>query len=318
MLLLRFFISTAESAPAGIAALVPVGSAPELSRKRTEPQLSCRACGTYLHGLNAPGSNFPIRHVPTPCRYASDRPLDHRALRLQRHDLAVQPAKAEFAPIGRKARQSAASRSQRPIPPPHERPQSQPAGCRSRSGETSGLSPAMRLPRRSAFGSRASGLDSPAKSALRSAMFSRRDGIPEATSGRAAQGPPALAGVRSATGPVESPRRLARPALPLLPPQPNTLIKDEVDDLKHRAQSLRQFLRRWHLVRNRCLSNLCLCAHNALRQRTRSDEEGLCYLLGCQPAHLTQGECNARFRRQRWMTAGKDETEAVVLDLLSS
>src|SRR5207302_2478313 len=85
--------STAESAPAGIAALVPVGSAPELSHKRTEPQLSCRACGTYLHGRNAPGNNLPIRHVPTPRRYASDRPLDHRALQWPRHDLAVQLAK---------------------------------------------------------------------------------------------------------------------------------------------------------------------------------------------------------------------------------
>ena len=45
------FILTAESAPAGIAALVPVGSAPELSHKRTEPQPSCQACGIYLHGL---------------------------------------------------------------------------------------------------------------------------------------------------------------------------------------------------------------------------------------------------------------------------
>src|SRR6266446_1573391 len=98
--LLYFFISTGESAPAGIAALVPVGSAPELSHKRTEPQLSCRACGTYLHGLNAPGSNLPIRHVPTPRRYASDRPLDHRAWQLPRHDLDVQLAKAEFVPIG--------------------------------------------------------------------------------------------------------------------------------------------------------------------------------------------------------------------------
>jgi hypothetical protein len=44
-----------------------------------------------------------------------------------RHDLVVQLAKAEFVPIGCKAQQSAASRSQRPIPPPHERPQSQPA-----------------------------------------------------------------------------------------------------------------------------------------------------------------------------------------------
>ena len=64
-----------------------------------------------------------------------------------------------------------------------------------------------------------------------------------------------------------------------------------------KTQSLRQFLRRRHLVRNVCLSNLCLGAHNALRQRTRSDEEGLCYLLGRQPAHLTQGERNVRFRR---------------------
>src|ERR1700704_4052633 len=55
-----FFIPTAESALAGIAAPVPVGSAPELSHKRTEPQLSCPACGTYRHGLNAPGNNSPV------------------------------------------------------------------------------------------------------------------------------------------------------------------------------------------------------------------------------------------------------------------
>src|SRR5664279_2623235 len=84
--LLYFFISTGESAPAGTAALLPVGSAPELSHKTTESQLSCRACGTYLRGLNAPSSNLPIRHVPTPHRYASDRPLDHRAWQLPRHD----------------------------------------------------------------------------------------------------------------------------------------------------------------------------------------------------------------------------------------
>jgi hypothetical protein len=49
----EFFISTAESALAGIAALVPVGSAPELSHKRTEPQMSGPACGTYLHGVSS-------------------------------------------------------------------------------------------------------------------------------------------------------------------------------------------------------------------------------------------------------------------------
>src|SRR6266498_1972670 len=178
------FISTAESALAGTAALVPVGSAPELSHKRTEPRLSCRACDTFLHGLNAPGNNLPIRHVPTPRRYASDQLLDLRTWQLPRHDLAAQLAKVEFVAIGRKAQQSAASRLQPPTPPPHERPQSQPAGCRHRSGGTSGLSPVTPLPPRSAPGSRASDPGSPAKSALRSAMFSRRDGIPVATSGK--------------------------------------------------------------------------------------------------------------------------------------
>src|SRR6266480_3833846 len=106
-------ISAAESALAGIAAPVPVGSAPELSHKRTEPPLSCPACGTYLHGLNAPGNNLPIRHVPAPRRSASDQPLDHRTLQLPRHDSAVQLAKGEFVAIGRKAQRSVASRSQR-------------------------------------------------------------------------------------------------------------------------------------------------------------------------------------------------------------
>src|SRR5271170_6041206 len=112
--LTSLFISTAESALAGIAAPVPVGSVPELSHKTTELQQSCRACDTYLHGPNAPGNNLPIRLAPTPRRSASDRPPDHRAWQLPRHDLAVQLAKAEFLPIGRRAPQSDASQSQRP------------------------------------------------------------------------------------------------------------------------------------------------------------------------------------------------------------
>src|SRR6202000_1787451 len=47
-----------------------------------------------------------------------------------------------------------------------------------------------------------------------------------------------------------------------------------------------------------------------------SDEEGLRNLLGCEPADLAQGERNARLRRQSGMAAGKDETEAVVLNLV--
>src|ERR1700752_459748 len=91
-------------------------------------------------------------------------------------------------------------------------------------------------------------------------------------------------------------------------------VKDEIDDMKHRAQSLGQFIRRPHLVRNPCLPNFCLCAHNALRQRTRSYEEGLCYLLGCQPAYLTQGERNVRFRRESRMTARKNQSQPIVIN----
>src|SRR5215468_12707450 len=59
------FISAAESVPAGTAVPVPVGSGPGLSHKRTGPRLSCPACGTTLHELNAPGNNLPVRPAPT-------------------------------------------------------------------------------------------------------------------------------------------------------------------------------------------------------------------------------------------------------------
>jgi len=36
------------------------------SHKTPEPQLSCRACGTYPRGRNAPSNSSPIRHVPRP------------------------------------------------------------------------------------------------------------------------------------------------------------------------------------------------------------------------------------------------------------
>ncbi len=39
-------------------------------------------------------------------------------------------------------------------------------------------------------------------------------------------------------------------------------------------------------------------------------------LLGCQAANFTQRERYLSFRRQSGMAAGKDETEAVVLDFL--
>src|SRR5215472_2581521 len=80
-----FLFQTAESVPAETAVPVPVASAPAPSYKKPEPHPSCPACGTYRHGLNAPGSNSPVRHAPEPRRYAPDPPLDHRAWLLPRH-----------------------------------------------------------------------------------------------------------------------------------------------------------------------------------------------------------------------------------------
>ncbi len=66
-----FFISAAESEPAGIAAPVPAGSAPELSHKRTEPKRSCPACGTYPCGLHLPGPSVPSPVVLHPTALSS-------------------------------------------------------------------------------------------------------------------------------------------------------------------------------------------------------------------------------------------------------
>jgi hypothetical protein len=59
------FIPAGGYGPAGIGALVPVGSGPELSRRRTELQRFCRACGTYRRGryrlVSCPFPSTPTR-----------------------------------------------------------------------------------------------------------------------------------------------------------------------------------------------------------------------------------------------------------------
>jgi hypothetical protein len=67
------FTSTAESALAEIAAMVPVGSGPAPSHKMTEPRRSFRACGTYLEkpgdrrtypGFSETQHSMNLGHVP--------------------------------------------------------------------------------------------------------------------------------------------------------------------------------------------------------------------------------------------------------------
>src|SRR5208282_2925742 len=96
------------------------------------------------------------------------------------------------------------------------------------------------------------------------------------------------------------------------------LVKDEIDDLKHRVQPLRQFLRRRHLVWNWRLSNLCLGAYDALGERRRRHEKCAGDLFRGQAADFAKGERNLSLRRQSGMAAGEDQTEAIVLDLFIS
>ncbi len=85
--------------------------------------------------------------------------------------------------------------------------------------------------------------------------------------------------------------------------------------MKHRVQPLRQLLRRRHLVGNRCLSNLCLGAHDALGERCRRNQKCPGNLFRGQAADFAQSERNLSFRRQSGMAAGEDQTEAIVLNL---
>src|SRR5208283_728079 len=73
---------------------------------------------------------------------------------------------------------------------------------------------------------------------------------------------------------------------------------------------------RRHFVWNPCLPNLCLGAHNALRQRRRRSEKCPGDLLRGQAADLAQSERNLSFRRQSGMATREDQTEAIILDLL--
>src|SRR5271169_4227430 len=79
------------------------------------------------------------------------------------------------------------------------------------------------------------------------------------------------------------------------------LVKDEIDDLKHRVQALRQLLRRRHLVWNRRLSNLCLGAYDALGECRWRHEKCAGDLFRGQAADFAKGERNLSLRsRAGW------------------
>ena len=91
-------------------------------------------------------------------------------------------------------------------------------------------------------------------------------------------------------------------------------VEHEVDDVQHGVEPVGQVRAGGHLIRNLCVLDLVLGAHDALCHGRRAGEERTRDLLGGQSADLPEGERQLRVRRQGRMAAGEDEPQPVVVD----
>jgi hypothetical protein len=69
---------------------------------------------------------------------------------------------------------------------------------------------------------------------------------------------------------------------------------------------------RWHAKRDPRSFDLSLGPHQPLRHRALRYQEGTGDLVGAEPAESAQGERNLRLDRERRVTAGEDELQALV------
>src|SRR5690349_10826778 len=95
-----------------------------------------------------------------------------------------------------------------------------------------------------------------------------------------------------------------------------SLVEDEVDHMEDRRQPGGQVVAPRHLVRNCLGADDGLGAHDALGERRRRHEKGARDLFRRQAADFAQRERDLSFRRQRGMTAGEDQTQAIIFDFL--
>src|SRR5438876_7013808 len=70
-------------------------------------------------------------------------------------------------------------------------------------------------------------------------------------------------------------------------------------------------------IGNARIADLCLGAHDALREGGRGREKRVRDLFRGESAHFAQGEGDLRVRCQGRMTAGEDQAEAIVLDAIA-
>ena len=91
-------------------------------------------------------------------------------------------------------------------------------------------------------------------------------------------------------------------------------VEDEIDDAQDAVEALRQFLRRRHFVGNARVANLCLGAHDTLRERRRTAQERLRDLFRRESTDLPKRQRDLRIGRERRMAAREDETQPIVFD----
>src|SRR6266571_1569593 len=69
-------------------------------------------------------------------------------------------------------------------------------------------------------------------------------------------------------------------------PREVALVEDEIDHVQHARQALRKIGQGRYFIGNARITDLRLCADDALRERRRGGEERSGHLLGRQPAYL--------------------------------
>ncbi|MDP4503400.1 hypothetical protein Q9G87_15615 [Nonomuraea sp. G32] len=90
------------------------------------------------------------------------------------------------------------------------------------------------------------------------------------------------------------------------------LVEDQVNDGENRIEPLAEQVARWNPRRDPRCFDLALGPHQPLRHRALRYEEGAGDLVGGEPAEGPQGERHLLLDRERRMTAGEDELQALV------
>ncbi len=95
-----------------------------------------------------------------------------------------------------------------------------------------------------------------------------------------------------------------------------TFVEDEIDDPEHRVEPVGQIGTGRHLIGDLRVADLSLGSYDPLGQRRCRREKRSRDLLRRQAADLAKRQGDLGVRRQRRVTAGEDEAEAIVFDAL--